>query len=469
MSDPILVSPEFADDVLLVAVAQGESTIALGSNNASVLAVQKALVILEAKIKPDGDFGPRTRAALVAFQAAEGLPESGNIDADTLSVLDQRLEERRKKSLHDAMAHAVGVNPNRPAPRPAAPVRVMTPTDSRFFTDASELPTVGPAATDDPDFPPPDIDSTSAPSAPLGSDRQTMFARVRDAIGDDAPAISALERLFVAGRFHSGKLLPNLATMAKTGRHPELVLQGGVDSDLLLRQVLRHVDNPLRVRQGVGRGTCGAGVIEYLLLRRDASEFVRLADGITGFSGQATLRSRRTITLPRTAIARDETMRVDIDRLFQSTIMNHATAMSWLFDYDNDKDDESFWSAVQGNTQMPIWGFASIYEDVMGERRTSVSIASRPKSEIAEMVVAESLNGDRVPVILRFNSFHWLSVERIVRGSDGRVSAVVLRNPWGWDPGEGQPPRVPLPEGGGLIQMQYGDLVDVIVGAIFKT
>ncbi|HMY21393.1 MAG TPA: peptidoglycan-binding protein, partial [Polyangium sp.] len=261
---------------------------------------------------------------------------------------------------------------------------------------------------------------------------------------------------------------PNLVKLATTKRHPDLILQGGIESDLLVRQVLRHVDNPLRVQQGVGRGTCGAGVIEYLLLRRDASEFVRIVDGITGFSGEAKLKSGRILKMPRTAITRDDTERTDVDRLFQSTIMNHATLMSWLFDYDNPKDDESFWASVKGNSQMPVWGFTSMYEDVLGESRTSISRASRPREEVAEGALAAVARGDRVPVILEFSSFHWLSVEWVTRGGDGHVTAWILRNPWGWDDGSGPPKREPLPEGGGRIKMTSADFTNALFAAVVR-
>jgi hypothetical protein len=142
--------------------------------------------------------------------------------------------------------------------------------------------------------------------------------------------------------------------------------------------------------------------------------------------------------------------------------------MSWLFDYDNAEDDETFWAAVKGSSQMPIWGFTNIYEDVLGETRTSVSRASRPRDEIADIVSAEVAKGDRVPVILEFSSLHWLSVEWVERSSNGQPVAWVLRNPWGWDEGDGVPPRQPLPEGGGRVRMKAADFTNALVGAVVK-
>lgn len=472
MSDEPLLSPEFADDATLQAVAQGLATLVQGMKNDSVVALQKALTALGITLKPDGSFGPKTSAALSGWQKSAGLNESGVLDAETLLALDQALAARRKASLHEAMARAVGVDPgSEPAPAPRRTPRVEVPNDAAYFKDAPDLPPVGSAAAEDPDFPPPAVDQVKplvAPGTPLPADRRDMFNRLQSILGTDAPAQSALSRLWLAGRLHSGSLLPNLAALATTRRHPDLLTQGGIDSDLLVRQVVRHVDNPLRVQQGVGRGTCGAGVIEYLALRRDAGEFVRLVDGLTGFSGEAKLKSGRKITMPRTAIPRDDTERVDIDRLFQSTIMNHATLMSWIFDYDNPKDDESFWSSVNGNSQMPVWGFTSMYEDVLGESRTSISRILRGAEEIAEIVAAAVARGDRVPVILQFTSYHWLNVEWVERNANGRVTAWILRNPWGWDDGQGSPPREPLAEGGGRIRMKHADFTNALFAGVVK-
>lgn len=467
-----LFSPEFEGDALLVAVARGDTTLSQGAKGDSVLAVQKALVELGVTIRPDGSFGPKTRAALCEWQRSVGLPETEIVDAATMSAIDRILVETRKSNLLDAISRAAGANPSRPGARPLPAPRASDAADVNYFVDADALVGVGHAPAEDPDSPPPDVDRAApAPSrgAPLPLDRQTMFQRIVHAMGDDAAARSALDRILAAGRFHhAGKLLPNLLDLATTNRHPELMLEGGIDANLILRQVVRHVDNPLRVQQGYGRGTCGAGVIEYLLLRRNASEFVRLANGITGFSGQTTLQSGRTITMPRTAIPRDDTGRIDIDRLFQSTIMNHATLMSWLFDYDNPKDDGSFWASAQGNSQMPIWGFIRMVEDILGETRTSISTMSQSQAEIAQIVVTEAGSGDRVPVIMQFSTYHWLSVERVERGSDEQVTAIVLRNPWGYDEAQGKPPREPLPEGGGRIRMKFGDFTDAIMGAVVR-
>ena len=374
-----------------------------------------------------------------------------------------------KEKLHEAMAAAVGAAP--PSPGGAAEVATGGPSrhDVAFFDDAAELrgPGAGPVA--DPDSPPPAADRAATKTkGPLPGDRAALLDSVRGAIGDDAPANAALERILAAGRLHEGSLLPNLATFARTPRNPELLVEAGIEPELLLGQVVRHLDNPLRVQQGQGRGTCGAGVMEYLLLRRDPAELVRLVDGITREAREVTLRSGQKLVMPRSAIARDASTRVDLDRLFQSAIMNHASAMSWLFDYDNPNDDDSFWAAMRGDSQMAVYGFTSLFQAILGGSFTSVTTLSRPKEEVGGLVAKAAARGEKVPVILEFKAYHWVSVECLEAGKDGKPASLVLRNPWGHDAGGDKPPRVALPEGRGRVRMTYDDFVANVFGATLR-
>ncbi|MDC3959532.1 peptidoglycan-binding domain-containing protein [Polyangium jinanense] len=465
--DGTLVSPELAEDAMLVAVAAGQATLERGVKSGTVVLLQKALVELGASLTPDGSFGPKTHTAIVAEQAAAGLPQTGVLDAATLVVIDRRLATQRKGRLHDAMAAAVGGAPARPA---AAAQVAGGPSrqDQGYFDDAAELrgPGAGPVA--DPDSPPPVQAQAGTKKGPLPSDRAGSLDAVRRAIGDDGPANAALERLLAAGRLHEGSLLPNLATFAQTPRNPALLLEAGIEPELLLGQVIRHVDNPLRVQQGQGHGTCGAGVMEYVLLRRDPAELVRIVDGITREARAITLRSGKKLEMPRSAIARDNSGRVDLDRLFQSAIMNHASAMSWLFDYDNPEDNDTFWAAVRGNSQMAVYGFTSLYQAILGGSYSSVSTLSRPKDEVATLVATSAARGVPVPVILEFRTYHWLSVEWLEAGKDGKPASIVLRNPWGKDEGGDKPPRVAMPEGGGRVRMKYADFIENVFGATVR-
>ncbi|XXY17648.1 peptidoglycan-binding protein [Sorangium sp. So ce216] len=381
--------------------------------------------------------------------------------------------------LDEALARAAGLSPEQAAALARTPSAAQAPaapsrTDQDYFTDASGLPQVVPGAEPDPDSPPPAVDSVgdrpaTTASGALAADRSAHLVELRRALGGDARALAALDRLLAAGRLHTGALLPNLGAMAGARRDPRLVLEGGIDPHLVLAQAIRHVDNPLRVKQGACHGTCGAGTMEYVLLRVDPAEFVRILDGITREAGEVTLRSGRVLRMPRNAILRDASGRVDIDRMFQSALMNHATAMSWIFDYDNPEDNDSFWAALGGDSRVPLGNFTSLFQDIMGGSYSSVSSLLRSGASVADDVAGAMGRGEKVPILLKWEGgYHWVVAEKIERGAGGAPASVILRNPVGSDSCKGAPPRAPLPEGGGRFRMKYADLAANIHGATLR-
>ncbi|WP_437927341.1 peptidoglycan-binding domain-containing protein [Sorangium sp. So ce291] len=476
-----LGAPELASNEVLRSVAAGAATLAQGAHGDGVRALQEALgaIGLGDPTKADGSFGPKTHAVIVAVQAAEGLPQTGTVDAATIAALDRRLAARRTLPLDEALARAAGLTPEQAAALGRTPPAAQAPaapsrTDQGYFPDASKLPQVVPGAEPDPDSPPPAVDSVddrpaTTVSAALAADRSARLVEVRRALGGDARALAALDRLLAAGRLHTGALLPNLGAMAGVRRDPRLVLEGGIDPHLVLAQAIRHVDNPLRVKQGACHGTCGAGTMEYVLLRVDPAEFVRILDGITREAGEVTLRSGRVLRMPRNAILRDASGRVDIDRLFQSALMNHATAMSWIFDYDNPADNDSFWAALGGDSRVPLGNFTSLFQDILGGSYTSVSSLLRSGASVADDVAGAMGRGEKVPILLKWEGgYHWVAAEKIERGADGKPTSVILRNPAGSDSCKGAPPRAPLPEGCGRFRMRYADLAANIHGATLR-
>lgn len=75
----------------------GPAVMKIGASGVVVEGLQRTL---NAKLKPspnlgvDGDFGPATQAAVTAFQKAEGLEPTGEVDADTWKALGPLLSER---------------------------------------------------------------------------------------------------------------------------------------------------------------------------------------------------------------------------------------------------------------------------------------------------------------------------------------------------------------------------------------
>jgi putative chitinase len=67
-----------------------DGTIAYGSKGFEVEAIQAALIKKGYQVggEPDGDFGDKTRAAVLAFQGTEGLPTTGVVDQATKAALE---------------------------------------------------------------------------------------------------------------------------------------------------------------------------------------------------------------------------------------------------------------------------------------------------------------------------------------------------------------------------------------------
>jgi hypothetical protein len=67
--------------------AAPDDLLTLGDRGPDVKALQQALNRHGANLKDDGDFGPATRAAVIALQAARGLTANGVVGPQTRAVL----------------------------------------------------------------------------------------------------------------------------------------------------------------------------------------------------------------------------------------------------------------------------------------------------------------------------------------------------------------------------------------------
>ncbi len=164
---PSLVSPTMRGEATLEAVLRGERTLANGSRGPAVKKLQEALRLAgggagAAAIAADGAFGPKTAAAVRAFQTAAGLPATGLVDAPMLLALDRKLmgidirptappaprppappaPPRPPAPAPAPRPPAPAARPPAPAPRPPAPAPPPAPSpyDTGWFTDADSLP-----------------------------------------------------------------------------------------------------------------------------------------------------------------------------------------------------------------------------------------------------------------------------------------------------------------------------------------
>lgn len=74
----------------------GERTLRVGSHGRDVELLQTELNLLGYGLRSDGDFGVRTRDAVVRFQQRRGLEANGIADAATLAALSTATTERRE-------------------------------------------------------------------------------------------------------------------------------------------------------------------------------------------------------------------------------------------------------------------------------------------------------------------------------------------------------------------------------------
>jgi peptidoglycan hydrolase-like protein with peptidoglycan-binding domain len=66
--------------------------LSIGDSGPSVVTLQKVLAALKLQVgTPDGNFGPRTQAAVIAFQTAHALNPDGIVGADTAQKLNEAL------------------------------------------------------------------------------------------------------------------------------------------------------------------------------------------------------------------------------------------------------------------------------------------------------------------------------------------------------------------------------------------
>lgn len=84
-------TPEQSRPTSRVTIPAG-GTLSEGDNGSAVTALQKALAALKYDVgTPDGDFGPATKAAVVAFQDANGLTPDGIVGTNTVKKLNAAL------------------------------------------------------------------------------------------------------------------------------------------------------------------------------------------------------------------------------------------------------------------------------------------------------------------------------------------------------------------------------------------
>ena len=88
-SQPHEIEPETTQAGSLDDVRQGGGELAEGARGEAVVEMQRALTKAGFPLADDGIFGPKTHHALLEFQAAHGIEQTGRLGPTTLSFLDR--------------------------------------------------------------------------------------------------------------------------------------------------------------------------------------------------------------------------------------------------------------------------------------------------------------------------------------------------------------------------------------------
>lgn len=91
------------DDRQIVSPASASTILSLGSSGYRIKALQERLATVGFPLRADGDFGPATRRAVVAFQVEHGLKPDGKVGENTEEALEQAvpLAQRQDQSRSD--------------------------------------------------------------------------------------------------------------------------------------------------------------------------------------------------------------------------------------------------------------------------------------------------------------------------------------------------------------------------------
>ncbi|WP_108661168.1 TIGR02594 family protein [Acuticoccus kandeliae] len=96
--------PPASAGTIAVEGALGARLLRLGATGSDVAALQRNLNVLNYALEVDGEFGGRTRDALMRFEARRGLLADGVADPATLAALDAAVAARRERDAKKATA-----------------------------------------------------------------------------------------------------------------------------------------------------------------------------------------------------------------------------------------------------------------------------------------------------------------------------------------------------------------------------
>lgn len=208
----------------------------------------------------------------------------------------------------------------------------------------------------------------------------------------------------------------------------------GITTGSVVSQLVQQLASPGRIRQD-NRGTCAPTTAEYYMATQQPAEYARLAAGLM-MGDRVQMASGATLVRDPGSVARDNSQRSDIDRIFQVALMDRSE----LGDYDNRTDAHV--TGAGGATQDDVTRWMN---DLTAGREGTFRTTNFTDPQMMAKLQASLQRGVEVPVGLNWSQYgrdagHELLVTKIENGQ------VYLRNPWGvqetGSPGSGPNRRV---------------------------
>lgn len=233
-------------------------------------------------------------------------------------------------------------------------------------------------------------------------------------------------------------------------------LANGLDRATLIDELANAISIPEMIHQGA-RGACVVTSIEYTLAKRNPAEFARLVTGLTGEKGSVVMANGRTLKRNDSGLAKDNSGRSNIDRIFQSSLQDYANGD--LYGYDNtiDNDTSILTGYLDRGAGLSARDGAKGAGAVLGKAYEANGYVDSPaeRASFTKKVQKALRQGDPVFVGMRFGGTgHELALTEI---SGGQVK---LWNPWGANEDgrvKGPPRKLNSAEGSGHITMTTRD------------
>lgn len=253
-------------------------------------------------------------------------------------------------------------------------------------------------------------------------DRPGLLAKIKSLL--PAPIQKVLDKLGekLDQKDLSGKktTLDHLYDMAEKGvdsRLPRL----GISTGEILGNLVQELDEPGIIHQA-DRGTCAATTVQYYMASNHPAEYARLVSDLV-CEGEAQMASGNKLLLDPGSLARDNSTRNHVDRMFQTAAMDRSE----LGDYNNATDRRA--NGSSGLTQDDV---TKLMNDVTNGRDGAFQTVKGNSDAIVARIAQSTARGIEVPVGMKWaiSGMH-TGHEMLVTKIEG--DKVYLRNPWGRD------------------------------------